>query len=555
VILAVLTLFLLWRCRARLIRAAAFAAPIAVSLALWFGFFHWIYGTFDPQAPYGDYAAQFVHLENIPRSVLGTLFDQKFGLLVYAPIYAMALVGLVLILREPRWRFFVLAAAATAAPFVLSSARLYMWWGGSSAPARFVVPVLPLAAPMLAAAFRSTRVIAANAWMLCVVSLVIAIAGVAGFRGLLLFSDPHGVARIVQHLEGSSPLAAALPTFTDENWRTPLLHLLPWFAAVAAAAAVAWFGFRRWSIAGLLSAEAGAVMLVAFVFAAPFPAAMKARSVANGRLSLMRAFDPQRRRAFDLARFAKMNASEWIDATKLTFDLDPSQPADELGRLTGPLSLPPGDYLATVWSDGSAPRAGDFQIALGRGQTLARVAGPLPNPVTLPFAMPIEIPLFWMQMTDRASAQAATRLVVAPASIVPASRRFAVEPRAVESAPPRPGAYFVYTDDWAFPEGGVFWTRGTGRAEVIVVPAGAPHLLLTLHIGPSPGNVRLDVDGRTTDLAMTANETRTVPIDLPAGKPYVSVAVQSSTAFRPSEVDRSSTDVRLLGCQVRVESR
>jgi hypothetical protein len=32
-------------------------------------------------------------IENIPRSLLGLAFDQKFGLLVYAPIYAVVAWG------------------------------------------------------------------------------------------------------------------------------------------------------------------------------------------------------------------------------------------------------------------------------------------------------------------------------------------------------------------------------------------------------------------------------------------------------------------------------
>jgi hypothetical protein len=43
---------------------------------------------------------------------------------------------------------------AMVALFVAASARMYMWWGGSGAPARFLVPILPLAAPMIAVAFR-----------------------------------------------------------------------------------------------------------------------------------------------------------------------------------------------------------------------------------------------------------------------------------------------------------------------------------------------------------------------------------------------------------------
>ena len=50
-----------------------------------------------------------------------------------------------------------LLGLALAVAFVLSSARLYMWWGGSSAPARFLVPIAPLLAPALALAMAKAR--------------------------------------------------------------------------------------------------------------------------------------------------------------------------------------------------------------------------------------------------------------------------------------------------------------------------------------------------------------------------------------------------------------
>ena len=150
VLLAGLTLCLLWRMRASWRHAAALVVPIAVSGAAWIAFFWIIYGTVDPQVPYGGYTAQFVRVENIPRSLFGLLFDQKFGFLIYAPIYLLVLPGFRALFHDRRLRLLGVMTALTAGAYVISSARLYMWWGGSSAPARFLVPVLPLLAPAVA---------------------------------------------------------------------------------------------------------------------------------------------------------------------------------------------------------------------------------------------------------------------------------------------------------------------------------------------------------------------------------------------------------------------
>ena len=152
VILAGLTVWLLVRLRSQLKSCFVLLSPIVLSGISWLTFFYVVYGRPDPQAPYGSYADQFVKLENLPRSVLGMLFDQKFGLVIYAPIYLIAAFGGWLLLRDVGRRGFALAIVGIALLCSLTSARYYMWWGGSSAPARFLVPLVPLVAPMIAAA-------------------------------------------------------------------------------------------------------------------------------------------------------------------------------------------------------------------------------------------------------------------------------------------------------------------------------------------------------------------------------------------------------------------
>ena len=103
------------------------------------------------------------------------------------------------------------------------------------------------------------------------------------------------------------------------------------------------------------------------------------------------------------------------------------------------------------------------------------------------------------------------------------------------------------------PDAQGFWTRGTDRGTVFVVPAGASQIVLTLHVGPNAGTVRLDAAGERRDIVMGPNETQRVVIAAPIGMPVVSVSVQAPGWFRPIDVEPGSTDMRALGCQVRVE--
>jgi len=305
----------------------------------------------------------------------------------------------------------------------------------------------------------------------------------------------------------------------------------------------------------MLAMEALAFIAVATLVSGPFSSEVRADSVERGRLALLRAFDPTRSRAFDYARMAKLTPSAWLASAKLVTDFDPLRPVDEQGRLTGRVSLPPGEFEAAVWFKGRQSRGGDLLIAFGEGQVLARAIGPLDSPSILRFRMPIEIPEIWIQLTAPSTAQAATRLEMTPLAVVPLSQRLRVQTRAVEAIAGPPNAYMVYANEWTFPEGGVFWTRGTGTGTVYVAPAGSRQLTLTLHVGPSAGTVRLQVENTTTDLAMESEETRIVRLPVAAGAEFVRVAVHSSSAFRPAEREPNSSDTRLLGCQVRIEAK
>jgi hypothetical protein len=79
---------------------ASFLAPIAASTAGWLLFFYRLYGTLNPEAPYGSSTELDVLARNIPRGALGLLFDQKYGLLAYSPVYLLAALGMVFMFRD-----------------------------------------------------------------------------------------------------------------------------------------------------------------------------------------------------------------------------------------------------------------------------------------------------------------------------------------------------------------------------------------------------------------------------------------------------------------------
>jgi hypothetical protein len=557
VFLPVLVAVLVVRFRARRQDTAALLAPIVLSTAGWLVFFYVLYGTIDPQAPYANYSNQYVRFENIPRSLLGLLIDQKFGLLIYSPVYLLAAGGMWFLLRDRQHRALGAALTIVAVPYLISSGRFYMWWGGAGAPARFLVPVLPLLAPAIAVwlAKASGRLRLATSVNVLAISLSIAAIALLDPGRKVLFSPPHGTARIIDLVQGSAPLTAVLPTFTEQEWGTALTRAVPWVVAAVSAWCLASLAARTWQLRtiGMAIVEALTFIVVGGLLSQTPGATDRLESALRGRINLMQAYDPEHLRGFDYAARAKLDPPGLLRASALAIERSATSAARQ-GRVGGPLDLPPGIYEARVTFRGPSHRAADVLISTGNDYVLAS-SGPLvSNPVTVAFDLPLRSSV-WVSLSDRSATESVDLVEVRPISIVSKSRRPIAYARVIEPFASHPGAYVAYVDDEIYPEGGVFWTKGRNRAEVLVAPAGAAELLITLFVGPAGGSAILTVARRTWEVALSPNEARQMSVSLPRDATLLSVQVQASQSFRPSVVDPKSADTRALGSQVRIGLR
>ncbi len=558
VLLAALTAALLWRLRTRWRDALALVIPIGISVLLWLWSFYVMYGVFDPEAPYGAYPRIYVKWANVPRGLLGLAFDQKFGLLVYAPVYLFAVLGAWRMLSSARLRLIGVTAVATTAGFVLSTTRLYMWWGGSSAPARFLVPVAPLLAAMIAAALTGLRSAVGRAtFAACLVcSVVISSVAMTFPAEMLFFSNPHGVSRLVAAMQESLPLTSMLPTFTEGPVRAPLVQMLPWLAAWALAFIATTFVARRtspprlfWSAATVVVVFGATVALAAH----EFPPAERHATARAGHGDLLVALDAGRLRAFDYP--ARRRMSEAALARVWTLEFDRSSFGDNPAQLVGPLTLPPGRYDVRVWFRGAETGQGRVAVRFGRKALLAEAAGDLASPAVLPLTLPITIPGLFVGVSDAALASGIDRIEIEPWQIVARSDRTDVDVMAIEPIASRRGALILYTDESTYPEGGVFWTRGTEEGTIEVAPAGASRIVLTLHVGPNGGAVRVTAGGQDYSAVFAPNDTREIAVPVPPGARTVPVRVGAARQFRSVDTDPASDDTRRLGCQVRVDVR
>jgi len=199
----------------------------AVALALFH--FH-LYGFFDPRRVYGRRPE--LSLSGLPTGLPGLLFDQEFGLLAYAPVFVLAVPGLVALWRHSR-RLAVIVLVLVLS--VVSVAGAWpMWRGGFNPPARFLVPVVPALALALGARLRlGLRAAPAllAAWGLWT-------GAIGTWDRALVHRDRDGTAPLWRAASGAEEWTRLLPGYVlDESGRDRARLTIVWAVALAAAVA------------------------------------------------------------------------------------------------------------------------------------------------------------------------------------------------------------------------------------------------------------------------------------------------------------------------------
>lgn len=566
VTLGLLGLVLLWQSAARRewTGTAALAGGAGAMLAAWLTAYYVMYGVWDPTIAYGTAAIDGYQLSwhNLPRGLLGLLLDQEYGLIWYAPIYALAPVGIWMMFKRPPAHLpspTVLAAAALAgAVFVAATTRYYMWWGGSSVPARFLVPVLPLVVPFLAMAVAAWRQGAAGGLprVLLVVSGLVALTLLWEPEYRLMYNDRDGSGRMLEFLDSSGVLNAVLPSFLLEDWWGPLRQTV-----LLAGVFVAAFLARRW-LAGrdastttrvLLGTSVIVVVSLGVRLLTPTPAYVD--MVQKGRLALLHALDPLRLHAVDLTRLDFLSPPQTLSLSTLRFRA-PTGATPVPSRALGPLYLPPGTYDATVrFRDDQAAR-GDVSLVMNRfNVSIARttVASHTEARVAFTLADRFVPPLLWLSVDQPPQAAALAGLDLEPRAIAPRSTRSLERAVAVEPLDETSGAYLAYLSPGIDPEGGAFWTPGRGVAHLVLVPGGTSRVRLSVEAGPVGGIATVQVGGAPArSMRLEPGQGRAWTETLDTGQASVPIRAGCSASFRPADFDEASSDRRSLGCRVTV---
>ncbi|MGH9390847.1 MAG: hypothetical protein ACRD1Z_14620, partial [Vicinamibacteria bacterium] len=138
---------------------AGLALGAAVSIGSFLLFTFLTMGSFDPTASYGR---QRIFLDRVPLGIAGLLFDQEYGLLLHAPVYLLGFAGIVTLFRRSAFlgATSVLAFLSVAFP----GAAHPLWSGGTSPPARFLFPALPLLTIAASALLAREKEIGVGRW-------------------------------------------------------------------------------------------------------------------------------------------------------------------------------------------------------------------------------------------------------------------------------------------------------------------------------------------------------------------------------------------------------
>lgn len=534
VLSAIIGILIVLRLAARSAPVARISSFLAVPLiagAAWFAFFYLIWGSPSPAAPYGPDTS--TSLSYVPRGIIGLLFDQQFGILTTAPVFVVALIGGVALLRsQPR---LAIELALIAIPYAVTVAAYAMWWGGAAAPGRFLVAVLPLAALPMAKAYAGSRTVRSVALVLAVVSAALLVPRAFEDNGRFIFNNRSGLDATVQWLSANADLPAALPSVFRDGGAAALRSGVIWLMACVLVAAVVGLVARRWST-GARVAMTGVSL---------------AACVSGSGLWMGGGLLRQDRELATLARFRP----SWQTTIGEMSTLQPTTPDDWLFRLSthtfAPATtlnrVPAGEYII-VGPPGEDD--GLLRLVVGRNDAALVEASldDLRNPHTpYRFRLPVMVRTLNVRL-DSATPNFRGGLALRPVAVVPAALR---QPATRAARYGQTRAFFF--DEWAYPERDGFWARANGTVSVVLDTdegtrqSGLP---ISITAGAVPTTMRLSMGSWDQVFTLAAGQTQDVM--LPAAGGVWPLRIHSGAGFRPSEREAGSTDVRSLAAWIAI---
>jgi hypothetical protein len=540
-------------------RLLAFLAVPTISAGGWLAFFYVIYGTVDPRAPYGTVPP--TGLAHVPAGVAGLAVDQQFGLVANSPVLLIAVVGLIVLWRR-RLRlapkavsWLALALLVVALPYGLAVASYPMWWGGWSAPGRFLVPVLLPLAVASAAAWRWPPAPAFRHVGLALLVVSTFITGVLTVveQGALLY-DVRGPRALWIDWVSAADLAMASPSVFRDGAGGAAVQGAVWLAWLA----VAWIAIAlvgRWTRPGrgVTTAATIAIGAVAITGALATAPLMVAEVPSRGELTSLRLMRRVDTGAHPIGvRFRPLQLARTNDLVPHLVAVRAPDNRTSPPRDNNPIAhfprVPAGRYRIAV--EASEPFADAIAVVIGReaGPPLHVLNSDRQSRRQVEGTVEFPVDVHSIALHGEDSANRGRRVILQPLALTPRRQRAAALPALREQVYGGGRTYFL--DDAVYPERAGFWVKG-GRRASVVIDSGDGGARLFVRNGPMAQTAVFRTPSSSSTLMLGAGEEQFV--DLPRSGPHPSalhIEIECPAAFRPADVDPASFDQRWLGCWV-----
>jgi hypothetical protein len=176
------------------------------------------------------------------------------------------------------------------------------------------------------------------------------------------------------------------------------------------------------------------------------------------------------------------------------------------------------------------------------------------NPAIVEFTLPVTARGVDFDIHPRALSDRLARVELRPAGVIPRSHRAGAGiPRSMLPIAGWPGGFVCFLDTNSYPEPGLSWVRGGRSASILVVPAGASLIRVTLHAGAVGTPVSVTSPGQHTRLDLDAHGRGEAYVPVPDDARAVALDVSAAGGFRPADLGIGSADRRYLGVRFGIE--
>ena len=342
--------------------------------------------------------------------------------------------------------------------------------------------------------------------------------------GRVLFNNRDGTGRLSESWQGGTWLTAVLPTFLALDWRAQLPGLSTWLLAGGIAFGTAVLVGRQAS-SSVRAYWSGVSCLVCFGLVgsglhARVSPDQRGEWEQRGRLGLLAAYDGDRLQGYSYRERRLLDDAGLLRQARVVQQLEQVQWLEggagssvPEGMIAGPFALAAGRYTVRVTLSSIPSPGGELWLAYHRGP--GRLAFH-PIGVEKTVALPVTLDPVWLGASTEEVAKSVSSVEIVPEWVLPRSARIGVPNiRFAEVIGDDPTRRAFYLDDqvWVEPDG--FWVRGGGAASILVSPAGAPALFVTIQNGAEPGPVTVEFAGRREVVMLNSFATRRfrVPVD------------------------------------------